>query len=36
MSARTIVVTGATNGIGLQSSLQFAGQGHRLVLVGRQ
>ena len=31
----TIVLTGATNGIGLESSLQLAGQGHRLVLLGR-
>ena len=35
MTARTIVLTGATNGIGLESSLQLAAQGHRLVLVGR-
>jgi NAD(P)-dependent dehydrogenase (short-subunit alcohol dehydrogenase family) len=32
---RTVVLTGATNGIGLESSLQLAAQGHRLVLVGR-
>ena len=35
MSPRTIVLTGSTNGIGLESSLQLAAQGHRLVLVGR-
>jgi retinol dehydrogenase-14 len=32
---KTIVVTGATAGIGLESALQLAGQGHRLMLVGR-
>ncbi|CAN5623051.1 SDR family oxidoreductase [soil metagenome] len=31
----TIVLTGATAGIGLQSALQLGAQGHRLVLVGR-
>ena len=35
MTARTVVVTGATNGIGLESAAQLAGMGHRLVLVGR-
>jgi retinol dehydrogenase-14 len=35
VTTRTIVLTGSTNGIGLESSLQLAGQGHRLVLVGR-
>ena len=34
-SIRTIVVTGATAGIGLESSLQLAAGGHHLVLVGR-
>jgi retinol dehydrogenase 14 len=32
---RTIVVTGATAGIGLESSLQLGAGGHHLVLVGR-
>ena len=32
---KTILVTGATNGIGLEASVQLAEQGHRVVLVGR-
>lgn len=32
---KTVVITGATNGIGLESALQIGAEGHRLVLVGR-
>jgi retinol dehydrogenase-14 len=32
---KTILLTGATNGIGLESSVQLAKQGHRVVMVGR-
>jgi NAD(P)-dependent dehydrogenase (short-subunit alcohol dehydrogenase family) len=32
---KTVVLTGATNGIGLESAQQIAAEGHRLVLVGR-
>ena len=32
---KTVVVTGATSGIGLESAQQIAAEGHRLVLVGR-
>ncbi len=36
MSApKTVVLTGATNGIGLESAQQIAAEGHRMVLVGR-
>ena len=35
MTSRTVVVTGATSGIGLESAAQLAVLGHRLVLVGR-
>lgn len=34
-SVKTIVITGATAGIGLEAALQLAGAGHRLALVGR-
>lgn len=33
--ARTVVVTGASDGIGLESARQLAGLGHRVVMVGR-
>jgi retinol dehydrogenase 14 len=32
---KTVVITGATSGIGLESAQQIAAEGHRLVLVGR-
>ncbi|MFL6107706.1 MAG: SDR family oxidoreductase [Marmoricola sp.] len=32
---KTIIVTGASDGIGLESASQLAAQGHHLVLVGR-
>lgn len=32
---KTILVTGATSGIGLEASVQLAEQGHRVVMVGR-
>lgn len=32
---KQIVITGASDGIGLESASQLAGQGHHLVLVGR-
>ncbi len=32
---KTIVVTGATNGIGLEACVTFAREGHRVLLVGR-
>jgi len=32
---KTIVVTGASDGIGLESSSQLAAEGHHLVMVGR-
>jgi NAD(P)-dependent dehydrogenase (short-subunit alcohol dehydrogenase family) len=35
VTGRTVVLTGATNGIGLESAAQLAALGHRLVLVGR-
>lgn len=32
---KTIVITGASDGIGLEAAAQLAAQGHRVVLVGR-
>lgn len=32
---KTVVITGASDGIGLEAASQLATQGHRLVLVGR-
>jgi NAD(P)-dependent dehydrogenase (short-subunit alcohol dehydrogenase family) len=32
---KTILITGATNGIGLEASVTLAKEGHRVVLVGR-
>ncbi len=32
---KTILVTGATNGIGLEASITLAREGHKVVLVGR-
>jgi retinol dehydrogenase 14 len=34
-AAKTIVVTGASDGIGLEASSQLAAEGHHLVMVGR-
>ena len=34
-SVKTIVITGASDGIGLECASQLAAQGHHLVLVGR-
>lgn len=33
--ARTIVLVGATSGLGRHAAMELAGQGHRLVLIGR-
>lgn len=35
MAQKTIVITGASDGIGLEAASQLAGRGHHLVLVGR-
>lgn len=35
MSQKTIVITGASDGIGLEAASQLARRGHHLVLVGR-
>jgi retinol dehydrogenase 14 len=32
---KTIVITGASDGIGLEASSQLAGRGHHVVMVGR-
>lgn len=33
--SKTIVITGATSGIGMAAATQLAQRGHRLILVGR-
>lgn len=35
MQCKTIVITGASDGIGLETAKALKGQGHRVVLVGR-
>ena len=35
MRGKTILITGATNGIGLEASAELARRGGRIVLVGR-
>jgi short-subunit dehydrogenase len=35
MTSKTIVLTGASDGIGAASARQLAASGHRLILVGR-
>ena len=35
LAGRTILVTGATNGIGLITARELAGRGARVVIVGR-
>src|SRR5690242_5546807 len=35
MSGRTVLVTGATSGLGLEASVKLAGMGAELVLVAR-
>jgi retinol dehydrogenase 14 len=36
LDGKTILVTGATNGIGLEASVVLAGRGARLLMVGRE
>ena len=35
LTGKTVLITGATSGIGLEASVALAGQGARLVMVGR-
>ena len=35
LSAKTIIITGGTSGIGLAAAGALAGRGHRLILIGR-
>ena len=35
ISGKTVLITGATSGIGLEASAKLAGMGAELVLVGR-
>lgn len=35
MTQKTVIITGASDGIGLEAAIQLASHGHHLVLVGR-